>query len=1075
LGKTSAVKCKRTNVLVLGILALVLCSNVSLLAAEGQSLFNGRNLEGWSGNENVWSVQDGQIVGTAVDKKIGANTFLVWQGGEVGDFRLTFQARLVGDNNSGVQYRSKLINRKTWKVSGYQIDIHPKPEYIAMLYSEGTGRGIVAERGQKVVVDEESGKPKVVGHTAAANPIDISKWHEYTIVARGNHLIHLVDGKVAVDVTDNHKEKLDRGIIALQIHAGPPMTVFFKDIMLESFPKIEGDGANGTIPQGVTKKSASTPPEIASVAAGFHVEKVFQVPKSMGSWVSLAVDDRGRLIASDQGDAGLFLIISGEPGDPESTQVSKLPVELSGAQGLVWAFDSLYAMVNNKTVSGLHRLTDKNGDGLVDTDEYLMNVPGRGEHGPHAVVLAPDGKSLYVACGNHTDLPQDLSGSRIPRNRGEDLLLPRRWDARGHAKGRLAPGGWICKVDPTGKKWEVISIGFRNQYDIAFNADGELFAYDADMEWDFGLPWYRPTRLVHATSGSEFGWRSGTGKWPVYYEDSLPAVLNLGPGSPTGVVFGYGAEFPAKYQKALFLLDWTFGTIYAIHLTPDGASYRGQKEEFITGIPLPVTDAVVGADGALYFTVGGRGTQSALYRVMYSGNESTVPTACEESAGTDLRALRRELEKMHGASKGDLNFIFANLGHADRFIRYAARIALESQPVTNWRDRVLSESDPRAAITTIMALARQGEASDREPAMQALDRIDLTTLDESAQLALLRTYGLIFIRLGEPKEEIRHRLIAKWSPLYTSAAASEHINLELVQLLVYLRAPSVVEKTLALMDRLGPESVPNWVDLAKRSDQYGGTIQSMMDNMPPTRAIHFAFVLRNVKSGWTLEERRNYFSFFLDAAKHPGGMSYSGFLSQIRDDALEFCSQTERTLLEPLVNQSLTAEPIQATPPKGPGRKWTKTEALTVLDNEFADRNQDQGRNLFHAVSCAKCHRFNGEGGAIGPDLSTTARKFSLADLLDSILEPSKVISDQYESHLVQTVDGLLVTGRVVEVGDEIHVFTDDPDAPPRVIKRSEVEEMVVSKASQMPSGLIDTLNQEELRDLAAYIMSGGK
>jgi len=180
-------------------------------------------------------------------------------------------------------------------------------------------------------------------------------------------------------------------------------------------------------------------------------------------------------------------------------------------------------------------------------------------------------------------------------------------------------------------------------------------------------------------------------------------------------------------------------------------------------------------------------------------------------------------------------------------------------------------------------------------------------------------------------------------------------------------------------------------------------------------------------------------------------------------------------LLESVVNQSLTAEPIQATPPTGPGRKWTKTEALSVLGDKLSDRNYDQGRNLFHAVSCAKCHRFNGEGGAIGPDLSTTARKFSLADLLDSILEPSKVISDQYESHLVQTVDGLLVTGRVVEFGDEIHVFTDDPDAPPRVIKRSEVEEMVVSKASQMPSGLIDTLNQKELRDLVVYIMSGGK
>jgi len=1064
----------RPKLVMLLISAFLLTGGVPLQAGEKQSLFNGHSLEGWSGDENVWSVQDGQIVGTTIDNTIEANTFLVWQGDEIGDFRLTFQARVEGDNNSGVQYRSKVVEPKTWKVSGYQADMHPKPEYTAMLYSEGTGRGIVAERGQKVVVDAKTGEPEVVGQTSPVTPVDISQWHEYTIEAKGNHLIHLLDGEVTVDVLDNHREQLDTGVIALQVHAGRPMTVWFKDIVLELLSEESADEAEQEISREPAEKSASALPEITSIAEGFQIEKIFQVPESMGSWVSLAVDDRGRLIASDQADAGLFLIIPGEWGVPESTQVSKLPVETSGAQGMLWAFDSLYAMVNNKHEPGLHRLTDNNGDGLLDTDEYLMRVVGRGEHGPHAIVQSPDGKSLFVAGGNHTDLPQAISGSRSPQNWGEDLLLPRRWDARGHAKGRLAPGGWICKVNPTGQDWEVFSTGFRNQYDFAFNADGELFVYDADMEWDMGLPWYRPTRLVHATSGSEFGWRSGTGKWPDYYEDSLPPALELGPGSPTGVAFGYGAKFPAKYQKALYLLDWTFGTIYAVHLAPEGASYRGQKEEFITGVPLPVTDAVVGADGALYFIVGGRGTQSALYRVIYSGDESTVIADYQDPIDGASRERRHQLEAMHGIGDGDLDEIFANLGHPDRFVRYAARIALESQPVEDWRERALTEADPRAAISALIALARQGESTDRDSVINALDRIDFSLLDEQGQLSLLRAYGLVFIRLGEPDEEIRQRLVAKLSPFYPSATRSYPINAELSQLLVYLRDPAVVKKTLALMDRLGPESVPDWVDLTSRSDLYGGTIQSMMSNMPPTQAIYFAFVLRNVKSGWTLEERRKYFNFFLDAANHPGGMSYSGFLSQIRDDAIASCSQVERTLLEQIVSQSLTAEPVQATPPKGPGRNWTKAEALAALRDGLDDRDLGQGRNLFHAVSCANCHRFNGEGGAIGPDLSTVSRRLSLADLLDSILEPNKVISDQYESHLVQTIDGIAVTGRVIEFGDEIHVFTEDPDAPPRVFDRSEIGEISVSKVSQMPSKLVDTLNQEELRDLVAYIMSKG-
>jgi len=220
---------------VFGTCVLLLCCNLSLQAGEKQSLFNGRDLDGWTGNSALWSVRDGQIVGSTVDNKIEANTFLVWEGGEVEDFCLKFKARLVGDNNSGVQYRSKVTDPKTWRVAGYQMDIHPKAEYSGMLYGEGTGRGIIAERGQKVVVEAELVKTPLAGQTFPVPPIDITKWHEYTILVRGNHLIHKIDDKVTVDITDNHEKKCERGILALQVHAGAPMTVFFKDITLETF------------------------------------------------------------------------------------------------------------------------------------------------------------------------------------------------------------------------------------------------------------------------------------------------------------------------------------------------------------------------------------------------------------------------------------------------------------------------------------------------------------------------------------------------------------------------------------------------------------------------------------------------------------------------------------------------------------------------------------------------------------------------------------------------------------------------------------------------------------------------
>jgi putative heme-binding domain-containing protein len=810
--------------------------------------------------------------------------------------------------------------------------------------------------------------------------------------------------------------------------------------------------------------------ENATVPAGFQIEKVFHVPRSMGSWVSLTTDPQGRLIACDQGGAGLFLITPGTAGQP--TKVERMPIQLSGAQGLLYAFDSLYAVVNGGPESGLHRLRDTDGDGLFDSDEYCMHVPGGGEHGPHGVVLSPDGKSLVIAAGNHTKLPEAVAGSRLPRNWNEDLLLPRRWDANGHAAGILAPGGWICEVDPSGKQWNVVSMGYRNQYDIAYNLEGELFTFDADMEWDLGSPWYRPTRVCHATSGSEFGWRSGTGKWPTYYEDSLPPTLDIGPGSPTGVVFGTGAKFPAKYQRALFILDWTYSTIYAVHLTPDGASYRGEKEDFVTGTPLPVTDAVVGADGALYFAVGGRGTQSALYRVTYVGEEATAPAVTGPDAGSELRALRHQLEAFHGRSTGDLDLIFKHLDHSDRFIRYAARVALENQPVEQWRKRALEQTQPLALVSAMIALARQGQPEDLDAVLAALQRLDYARLAPEQRLGLLRAYQLAFIRLGEPAEARRQELATRLDQVYPAATYEE--NAELVQLLVYLKAPSVVAKTLDMIEQLGPEPVPDWGYLVTRNAGYGGTVGQLLANMPPVRGIHFAFVLRNVKEGWTLPQRQRYFEFFVRAAQHPGGNSYGKFLMQFRDDAVATLSPAETVVLGTLASQSLLEPPVTSTPPQGPGRKWTTSDALAVLGGELKGRNHAAGRNLYHATSCSKCHRLAGEGGAIGPDLSTAGKKFSLTDLVDAITEPSKVISDQYGSHQVVLADGKVLVGRAVEIGDEVYIYTPDADAKPVVVKQDDIEQLTPSKVSQMPEGLVDTLNPEELKDLIAYLLAAG-
>ncbi len=872
----------------------------------------------------------------------------------------------------------------------------------------------------------------------------------------------------------------------------------------ESLP-VTVHGSLGIGPWGnVFEKSAgaATPHNQFVLPEGFQVERLFTVPKEeLGSWVAIANDNKGRLIVSDQGDKGLYRVTPAPVGSRGETEVEKIDLPISGAQGLLWAFDSLYISVNGGPGSGLYRAKDTNNDDRLDEVTKLFEFRGGGEHGPHALRLSPDGKSIYVIAGNHTrppfeperngepqtmggvrpaqlhvTLPEGMS-SRIPANWDEDQLLPRQWDANGHATGILAPGGWIAKTDPDGKTWEVVSIGYRNPYDMDFNADGELFAYDADMEWDMGSPWYRPTRVVHATSGSEFGWRSGTAKWPTYYVDSLPPAIDIGPGSPVGVAFGYGAKFPAKYQRSLFICDWTFGTMYAIHLTPDGASYAAEKEEFVSRTPLPLTDVTIGTDGAMYFTVGGRGTQSELYRVTYTGKESTAPAELKDGSQADLRALRRKLEAFHvpGAHPPTVvKEVWPYLSHPDRFIRYAARIALEQQPVTEWQKQVFSEQHPEALITAAVALARQGDADAKLPLLSQLSRLPFSTLTETQQLELLRAYSLIFIRLGEPDEATVKVVTEQIDPAYPST--SRDLNRELCLMLVFLKSPTVIEKTLALLQTPDVQSPQEIFQLLARNPGYGGSIKAMLANQPDTQKVYYLLCLRNLKTGWTIDQRKAYFDAINEAQTKSGGNSYRKFIANIDRDAFNNASISEQLAIEALgARKPYIPPPLPK--PQGPGKDWTLDEVLALTDGKpLKGRNFKNGEKMFAATRCIVCHRFTGDGGATGPDLTQLAGRFNLKDLCESIIDPGKVISDQYKATVIETTAGKVITGRVVaETPDSLTLSVDPEDATKLVtIPLKEIEERQLSSVSVMPKDLLKPLNQDEVLDLLAYLLSRG-
>ncbi|MEX1137137.1 MAG: family 16 glycoside hydrolase [Balneolales bacterium] len=811
------------------------------------------------------------------------------------------------------------------------------------------------------------------------------------------------------------------------------------------------------------------------VLPGFEVQKLYSVPlESQGSWVSLGLDDQGYLIASDQQEKGTYRIkVDGDQDGPE-VNVEKITMPLSGAQGLTWAFDHLYGNVNGV---GLYRMRDSRASGDYTMMEFLGGPANGGEHGNHTVIETADGQGLYYIAGNHTPPPAELTRNRAG-TWGEDLLLPRLWDARGHARGIMAPGGWIARINPDATKWEMVSMGYRNQYDAALNEHDELFTYDADMEWDYGTPWYRPTAIVHVTSGSDFGWRSGSGKWPNYYEDKLPPLLEIGPGSPTGFISGEGALFPDRYQRAMFALDWTFGTMYAIHMTPEGASYKAEAEEFLSGIPLPLTSAVIGKDGALYFTTGGRNQDSHLYRVIYTGDESIAPaTPVDDPEARAARELRHQLESFHGLENPEaVDVSWPHLGSEDRILRYAARLAVEAQPVNTWADRALTEERTQARITGLVALARAGSSDHRSDAIRSLMELRLADLSPEHQLGWLRAMSLVFIRLGDPNEEERVQITESLQKLLPGD--DNRVNTELIRVLVYLRDPDVIEKALTLMKNEAPAETPAWANILERNEDYGSTLEQMLESPPPIQELHYAFMLRNLTDGWTIDQRREYFTFINDAADRMGGESYSGFLEDIRYDALDNATDEERAAVADIVEVSLAQQPnFDITPINGPGREWALDGAMEELAgnlNSGSDRNFEQGRNAFFATGCASCHRFDGFGGDIGPDLGTVGRRFNNRRLVEKIIDPNILISDQYNTSEVTMKNGDTIVGLIAERSENLEIYTRDPDQPPTVVLRDDVSSIEDVKISQMPPGLINSLNPDELSDLIAYLRSGG-
>jgi putative heme-binding domain-containing protein len=387
-------------------------------------------------------------------------------------------------------------------------------------------------------------------------------------------------------------------------------------------------------------------------------------------------------------------------------------------------------------------------------------------------------------------------------------------------------------------------------------------------------------------------------------------------------------------------------------------------------------------------------------------------------------------------------------------------VAIEHQDVATWRDKALAEKKPTAAINALLALVRSSAADpfhkktgdpDADPALrkrivEALGRIDWDALENWQRLELLRVYHVLFNRFGHPSEDERKLVLGRLNEKFP--AGDRLVNGDLCQLLVYLEAPDIAPRSMKLL-----ASAPT------QEEQ-----------------IEYAKALRVLKTGWTPELRKEYFSWFLKAGTFKGGMSFEGFMNNIKQDAVALLSDAERQSLKEILEARPAESPLAVSKPRPLVKKWTLDELVPLVEKGLKNRDFDRGRTLFGAANCFACHRFNGEGGANGPDLTGIAGRFSNRDLLETIVDPSKVVSDQYAAVVIQTVDGQTITGRIINLsGESMHVNTDmlAPGATVNVDRR-EVVAMKPSATSMMPTGLLDTLHDDEVLDLVAFLLSRG-
>jgi putative heme-binding domain-containing protein len=354
-------------------------------------------------------------------------------------------------------------------------------------------------------------------------------------------------------------------------------------------------------------------------------------------------------------------------------------------------------------------------------------------------------------------------------------------------------------------------------------------------------------------------------------------------------------------------------------------------------------------------------------------------------------------------------------------------------PIPDWSVDRTSEPEVNAIV--------------RAEILKTLGSLNWQKLSHQEQLDVLRVMTVTFVRIGVPTNAERAALLKRFDAAFP--AKSRELNSELAELLVYLQSTNVAGKLIPLLEQAPTQE----------------------------EQIDYAKTLRHLKAGWNAELRKRYFEWFVRGAGYQGGASFATFVARIKEEAVAALTASEKEALKSVINaKPKTGTPLFSAKPRTFVKKWTMDELVPLVESNLKQRDFDNGRKVFAAAACFACHRFDGQGGAVGPDLTALSGRFSRRDILESVVEPSKQISDQYGSSQFIMDDGKVISGRIINLANDTFRVQTDMLKPSAlvIVDRRHIDEMFPSKTSMMPKGLLDTLKQDEVLDLMAYLLSRG-